>query len=71
MKYKLKKNYTTDPEAALEEILMDRGVTDIENFVNPSSVCELNPYLLKNIESAANRLLYHLRKGSSILFNVD
>lgn len=71
MKYKLKKNYTTDPEAALEEILRDRGVKDIENFMNPSSACELNPYLLKNIEIAADRLLYHLRKGSSILFNVD
>jgi len=71
MKYKLKKNYTTDPEAALEEILRDRGVTDIENFMNPSPVCELDPYLLKNIEAAADRLLYHLRKGSSILFNVD
>ena len=71
MKYKLKKNYTTDPEVALEEILRDRGVTDIENFMNPSPVCELNPYLLKNIEIAADRLLYHLRKGSSILFNVD
>ena len=71
MKYKLKKNYTTDPEAALEEILRDRGVTDIENFMNPSPVCELNPYLLKNIEAAADKLLYHLRKGSSILFNVD
>lgn len=71
MKYKLKKNYTTDPEAALEEILRDRGVTDIENFMNPSPVCELNPYLLKNVEVAADRLLYHLRKGSSILFNVD
>ena len=71
MKYKLKKNYTTDPEAALEEILRDRGVKDIENFMSPSSACELNPYLLKNIEIAADRLLYHLRKGSSILFNVD
>jgi single-stranded-DNA-specific exonuclease len=71
MKYRLRNKYTTDPEVALEEILRDRGVTDIENFMNPSPACELNPYLLKNIEAAADRLLYHLHKGSSILFNVD
>jgi len=29
MKYKLKKNYTTDPEAALEEILRDRGLPQV------------------------------------------
>ena len=71
MKYKLKKNYTTDPSKALYEILTDRGVTDIENFMHPTSACELNPYNLENIEAAAERLLYHLRKGSSILFNID
>lgn len=71
MKYKLKKNYTTDPSKALYEILADRGVTDIENFICPTPACELDPYNLENIEAAAERLLYHLRKGSSILFNVD
>ena len=71
MKYKLKKNYTTDPSKALYEILTDRGVTDIENFMCPTPTCELNPYNLENIKAAAERLLYHLRKGSSILFNID
>ena len=71
MKYKLRKKYTTDPEGALEDVLRDRGVQDIENFMYPTSACELNPHLLKNIDAAAERLLYHLRKGSSILFNVD
>ena len=33
--------------------------------------CELNPYDLNNIDAAANNLLYHLRKGSRILFVVD
>ena len=71
MKYKLKKNYTTDPSKALYEILADRGVTDIDNFMCPTPACELNPYNLENIEAAAERLLYHLRRGSSILFNID
>ena len=62
MKYKLKKNYTTDPEVALEEILRDRGVTDIENFMNPSPVCEFNPYL---------SLFYHNTLWLNILFLIN
>ena len=71
MKYRLRKNYTTDPNYALAAILSDRGVNDIENFLNPSFSCELNPYDLDNIEAAAEMLLQHLREDSSILFIVD
>lgn len=71
MKYRLRNNYSTNPDKALKEILADRGVTDIENFMNPTSACELDPYKLVNIEKAAERLLYHLRKDSDILFIVD
>ena len=72
MRYKLRNNYSMNPDKALEEILQDRGVTDIENFMNPSAeMCELNPYDLVNIDAATERLLYHLRKQSKILFVVD
>ena len=72
MKYRLRKEYSTNPDKALKEILLDRGVQDIENFMNPSAeTCELNPYDLENIDAAADRLLYHLRKDSKILFVVD
>lgn len=71
MKYKLKNNYSTDPNVALRQILQDRGVTDIENFMHPSTDCELNPYDLNNIQASAEKLLYHLRKDSSILFIID
>ena len=71
MKYKLKNNYSTDPNVALRQILQDRGVTDIENFMRPSADCELNPYDLNNIQASAEKLLYHLRKDSSILFIID
>ncbi len=60
-----------DPNVALEQILADRGVKDIKNFMHPSPACELNPYDLNNIQAAAERLLYHLRKQSKILFVVD
>ena len=60
MKYRLRNNYSTNPDKALKEILTDRGVTDIENFIIPSKECELNPHNLENIDAAAEKLLYHL-----------
>ena len=71
MRYRLRNNYSTDPDKALKEILQDRGVKDIENFMSPTRACELNPYDLTNIKEAAERLLYHLRKDHDILFVVD
>ena len=71
MRYRLRKEYSTNPDKALKEILRDRGVEDIENFLNPTHQCELNPHLLNNIDEAAERLLYHLRRDSDILFVVD
>ena len=71
MKYRLRKNYSSNPDKALKEILQDRGVKDVENFMHPSAACELDPYLLQNIVPAADRLLYHLNNRSKILFIVD
>lgn len=71
MKYRLKNNYTTDPDKALAAILSDRGVTDIQNFLHPSFICELNPYDLNNIEAGVEMLLKHLRANNNILFVVD
>lgn len=71
MKYRLRKEFSTNPDKALKELLSDRGVKDIENFMNPTSACELDPWKLVNIEKAAERLLYHLRRDSDILFIVD
>ena len=71
MIYRLRNNYTTDPDYALQEILIDRGVKDIENFLYPTSKCELDPYKLENIDLAADMLLRHLRADSKIMFIVD
>lgn len=72
MKYRLRnENYSTNPLTALYDILRDRGVQDIDNFIHPSSACELNPYDLENIELAATVLLNHLRNRSKILMIVD
>lgn len=71
MQYRLRNNYSKNPEVALKEILIDRGVQEIETFLEPSNKCELNPYDLDNIEAAADNLLKHLRRKSSICFIVD
>ena len=71
MNYKLRKQYTTNPEKALSEILIDRGVQDIESFLYPTSKCELDPHDLENIELAAELLLRHLRANSNILIVID
>jgi len=39
--------------------------------MNPTEACELNPHDLENIDAAAEKLLYHLRRNSDILFIVD
>lgn len=71
MKYKLRQQYTTNPELAIQEILTSRGVKDLDNFLQPTSACELNPYDLKNVEAAAEMLLQHLQQEHPILFIVD
>ena len=71
MKYRLRKEFTTSPSDALREILQDRGVTDLDNFLHPSKTCELNPYDLANVREGAEMLLKHLRKGNKLLFVVD
>lgn len=71
MKYRLRNNYTTDPNYALTEILKDRGVQDIEKFLYPTEECELDPYGLDNIDLAATKLLNHLAANSKILLVVD
>ena len=71
MNYRLRKQYTTNPEKALSEILIDRGVQDIYTFLHPTAECELDPYGLENIDLAAELLLRHLRANSKIMFVVD
>jgi len=71
VRYKLRDNFSTNPEQGLIEILKNRGVEDIENFVKPKATCELDPYDLDNIEAAALLLLKHLRSNSHICMIVD
>ena len=71
MRYKLRGNFPTDPEIALETILEARGVEDVYNFCSPSFACEHTPYDLNNIEPGVELLLKHIKAKSRILFVVD
>jgi single-stranded-DNA-specific exonuclease len=71
MKYRLRDTYSSNPDKAIKDLLQGRGVKDIRSFLHPTKDCELDPHKLKNIDAAAEKLLYHLRKNSDILFIVD
>lgn len=71
MKYRLRNNYPMEADIAIQAILEDRGVENVEAFMRPHKSQELNPYDLENIEAAANLLLKHLRGNSEIIFIVD
>ena len=71
MKYKLRNTYPTDPQLALEAILKDRGVKNVEAFICPSKEDENYPYDLENIDLAANLLIEYLREDKRICFIID
>ncbi len=70
MNYVLKHNFSKDTEC-LREILEQRGVENVDEYLKPSKECELNPYNLENIREGADMLLRHLRNDSGILMVVD
>lgn len=71
MNYRLRGNFSKEPEQAMYDILKNRNVEDVEMYLQPTKDNELNPYLLDNIETAARKLLAHLEKNSKILFIID
>lgn len=70
MNYVLKHNFSKDTEC-LREILEQRGVENVDEYLKPSKECKLNPYNLENIREGADMLLRHLRNDSGILMIVD
>ena len=70
MNYVLKHNFSKDTEC-LREILEQRGVENVDEYLKPSKECELDPYNLENIREGADMLLRHLRNDSGILMIVD
>lgn len=69
--YKLRKNFTTDAQDALYEILEERGVENVEEYLHPTKECEYDPFLLDNMQEGIEMLHKHLEMKSKILFVVD
>jgi single-stranded-DNA-specific exonuclease len=72
MKYELLKPINSE-YSLIEQIFHNRNIPieNIDGFLNPSIGCILNPYLLDNIETAAELLLKHLKRNSKIFIQVD
>jgi single-stranded-DNA-specific exonuclease len=70
MRYKLigVNDYLIDP---IKTILNNRGITDIEKFLNLDESVVNDWRLLKNIEKAVNTLLKHIGDESMIWVQVD
>lgn len=71
MQYKLKANFSREPSQAVFDILTDRGIKNVNDYINPTSTNENSPYDLENIEAAANMLIKHIRNKSKICIVVD
>lgn len=70
MRYKLigVNDYLINP---IKTILNNRGITDIERFLNLDESVINDWRLLKNIEKAVDCLLAHIKAGSNIFVQVD
>lgn len=69
MKYQLiGKNNFFNP---IETILHNRGIEDIETFLNVSDKDVIHWSKLKNIDDAVNCLLSHIERGSKIFIQAD
>ncbi|MEB5480915.1 DHH family phosphoesterase [Shouchella clausii] len=70
MKYRLigENNIFEEP---IEQILRNRGITNVDGFLNPSEEDVIHYSKLKNIDKAVKCLLNHLGKNSEIVVIVD
>lgn len=61
-------DYIFDPQGT---VLNNRGIIDIDTFINPTEQVVHNPFLLKNLNKAIDCLLKHIENKSVITIVVD
>jgi len=54
-----------------EQIAKIRGIEDLDEFLNPSESVLHDPYLMKNIDEAGNRIILALMKEQNIVVSYD
>lgn len=57
--------------SAIEHVLQNRGITDIEHYLNTDDSDIIDPSLIANIAEGAKMLALHIAKGSKVLVQVD
>lgn len=58
-------------DSPLEKIAKIRGIEDVERFLYPTQDELHDPYLLKNIEDASNRIIKAISKNEKIAISMD
>lgn len=71
MKYNLIGDNNYNSNDIRYEILKNRGITDIDKFLNLDEKVVTSPYLFKNMDRAVKCLSKHIRKQSNIYILVD
>ena len=56
---------------AIQQVLMNRGIEDVEHYLNTSAEDELSPLDLDNMEKGAKLLVSHMAQKSKVLVIVD
>lgn len=61
----------TSSDTPLQQIAKIRGIEDVDAFLSPSSDVLHDPYLLKNIEDASNRIIRAIAGKEKIIVSYD
>lgn len=65
------KQNITQGDSVLEKISKVRGIKDVNRFLNPTVDELLDPYLLKNIETASNKIITSIKNNDKIVVSYD
>lgn len=71
MKYKLIGNNNYQADDLLTEILHNRGITDIDSFLNVTDDVVPDPYVFTNMDKAVDLILTHIENNSTIGIIID
>lgn len=58
-------------DSILERIAKIRGIEDVNKFLNPSKNEMFDPYLIKNIVEASEKILQYVKDGKHIVLSYD
>ena len=58
-------------KSSIEQVLTNRGITDIEHYLNTTDADILEPTLLDNMTKGAKLLVSHIAKNSKVLVQID